>query len=91
MAPAEKWDDREERDQFVRMLVQLEGLTNEVKRLTEKIELMASTQVAVLGTKAAVHDEKINRLEKIVYGCITGIVAEFVALAAGFIFYFVSR
>lgn len=69
---------------------ELRSLDGKFDRVNEKIDTMLTTQVATLTRDVAVQTEKVSRLERFVYGCVIGIVVEFVGLIAQFIVHFVA-
>lgn len=70
----------EDKELLIRQTVLLEQIGSKVNAIEAKVNAMNDGEVRELGTQQAVTKEKVSRLENIIYGAITVIFAQAVAL-----------
>jgi hypothetical protein len=70
----------EDKELLIRQTVLLEQIGGKVNAIEAKVNAMNDGEVRELGTQQAVTKEKVSRLENIIYGAITVIFAQAIAL-----------
>lgn len=78
-------DNTQNDNLMVKLAQQVEHLIETVKELTVKVESIKDVHIVSTTTQIAVLNEKVNRLEMIVYGVMGLAVTEGIALIISFL------
>lgn len=70
----------EDRELIIRLTEKVESLVNSVKNVGDKVDKIQDDHIVKTSMDIAVMKEKVSRLENIIYGAITVIFIQIVAL-----------